>query len=237
MSTNRAEKMYFNLIARFDIKHKRASIISGLPDLISSLATGLSPIMPSEQRQQHRGLIESAPMTQNDARLQLLLLQLFCLSNNLTPSAKTSYSNYFIKRHDEAFVEFFRPLANSNPEIWKVLQSSSDPVVQTLMQHIFSIVLRSGEVELLRLLLATGASPDTPVFLQPRRFCSPLKCAILHSGSDTVSEQMIHLLLLHGAKIDQSDDTYLEYALSKGKAVTARLLIKAGVMVRPGHLC
>ena len=120
----------------------------------------------------------------------------------------------------------------SDRRVFNALISTRSPATQAIARSLLPAAIKSLDLELVRLLLDTGVSPDAPINYTQK---TPLQFAIAESDSDKSILELMQLLLDYGARVNlpwaRNTSSPLVYAAGQGHFGLVQLLLAAGADV------
>ncbi|GAB1315418.1 hypothetical protein MFIFM68171_05628 [Madurella fahalii] len=206
----------------------------------SRIAAVLCAIMPEEREGQHHETTEKlCGLRKSVDHLEVLMLQLFLLSNNFTfrennlarPIEETA------RLHDERMARILRRLGSNGLDHIKRLLSAGDVTAAAIMEKLFASVLRLEDLSLLQMMLKIGIDLGILIDTPKRGQMSPLEFAAT-VDDQSLSLQIACLLLSYNAPVNQvsNDSSALRLAVQRKHRELVAVLIAAGARALPDSL-
>ncbi|KAI9367451.1 hypothetical protein BJX61DRAFT_551441 [Aspergillus egyptiacus] len=199
----------------------------------SRTATGLSILMPEEKDGELRALARRFSESRQST-IDSLGIEMFLLSNNLVshgPKGKTFDS---MASHDSRVMKMFRVSGWNSVAQLQVLLTTQEPTAGAIAEQLFASALRSQEIEIVKMMLEAGMSPNGCIDTVDNGSLTPLQFLVMKGGE----LELIELLLSNGADLDASYDdiSVLQYAVEAGDVAVIDLLLSRGARVTPSCL-
>lgn len=188
--------------------------------------------MPEEFEGQHLalslGLSDSKQMGRDR-----LSLELYLLSNNLTPHGPFGRFGKIMASADQRVMEMFNESGWNNSNNLPFLISSHEPTAAAIAEKIFASALRLFDLKTVKRMLEANMNPNTAIEILYFEVLTPLQFACRTSNDKGM--ELTQLLLTHGADVSLSYNEILplSYAIQKGHKAMVHLLLAHGAIVTP----
>ncbi|KAK3987381.1 ankyrin repeat-containing domain protein [Cladorrhinum sp. PSN332] len=190
------------------------------PLLIARTEMVLRSIMPERYPSEHKHMAEVLCTRSGAKSPEYFMLQLYRLANNFP-------------MEDQNVLDLVRNLGS----MWKIglreLLSAKDCVMQAIKEKAFSIAVRSGNADILEMLVGSGLNSNT-ILSGSGADCRPfyqtaISVAMRRMNAET-SLRMVQLLIKHhGGVVSGAESLALENALLEGREAVVMALINVGV--------
>ncbi|KAK3384028.1 ankyrin repeat-containing domain protein [Lasiosphaeria ovina] len=164
---------------------------------------------------------------------RIFLTQFFLLSNNFTVMERDGVSARDVRLHDEHVVDMIERLGSAGLEQINSLSLTESHTTEAIKEHCFVSILRSGRLDLLRIILETGIDLDMVIYSgSDDALLTPLQFAAGIADRRT-SLKTTRLLLEYGAKPLRAqpcpgEQCLLSMATRKGHLEVVGVLVNAG---------
>lgn len=197
----------------------------------SRSSAALSILMPEEFDGQH-DVLSINFSTSNRGVGDRLAVELYLLSNNLTPHESRGKTEESLEYHDSQILEMLKDSGWDDSTHLKMLLATREPTAESIAEKVFASALRLGNFEILETMLDAGMDPNGSIETIPRGMLTPLQFA---AGIGEHGLQLVEMLVSYKVDVDLCAGGHpaLYYAIGIEDAEIIDALLSHGATVTP----
>ncbi|KUL87456.1 hypothetical protein ZTR_04547 [Talaromyces verruculosus] len=201
----------------------------------SRTATALKILMPEEFEGQHLALSSDLSESKQMGR-DCLSLKLFLLSNNLLTHGPNGRSAASMESGDQRIMKMFNESGWNNGKHLQILISSDEPTAAAIAEKLFASALGLLDLKTVKRMLEAKVNPNTAVETIDNHVLTPLQFACIISKDQSTELAQLLLIHGADVSFSYNERSPLNYAIENANDNVIHLLLVHGAIVKPSCL-